>query len=175
MFKICLSVLTLTLLFSCSYDPSYSNEIEASAWENEISALNENELKLIDSLTSLGYEVKLSHGIIDRRTKGLNYQFVLHDDTLLIDSSNYQSFILLREKLMKNLCLRIIEDSLIYNLDKLEFSFNYKVDKSVVFMKGSDEGKGFKPTRFFDKKDIENLYGFRVIKDSNSMYKRIAI
>lgn len=168
-------LLCLLIAGACGPDFSHENERTGSAWEGAISERSPKEEKFIDSLATLGYTVSIEHEVTGRQTDGLRYRFKISNDTVRIDSSNYTSFILLREDIMRNLCTNVIDDSLIYDLDKLEFLFNYHIDKSIVLMKGEDAGSAFKPFRRFTKEEIENLYGFKVVEDGKGGFKRVKI
>ncbi len=177
--KFKLSFLLLLLLTSC-IDLDQEDEAKYSEWEYEKVPLNDKELRLIDSLKTIGFYAYIDHYYIGRGSASESYDIRLDCDTLLVSRENYLELNELQNEVVNKLYNSIIEDSVLFAIKKIDFSFKtqqYVRDerdgKTMKIYKSGLSSEEFSGGRDFMIKDLAKKNGFRVVKIKSNVYKRV--
>ncbi len=164
--KVICFLILINVLISCSYDPSYKIESEIGKWEEEHSPLTITENKYIDSINTIGFELNIHKRFIGR---GINtsYDVNLTNDSIIPNDNNYKKLIELRIEIAKELYSNVIEDSNLFDIENIIFTYelprnNYSEIK-------------FFPIEYFSSDTLQKWCGFKVIKVGENEYKRVKI
>lgn len=169
-------IILLFFVTSC-LDLTYEDEAKYWEWADEKAPLNDEELSLIDSLSTLGFRTDIERHFINRNSD--TYRVRLQCDTLLVTKENYNQLNDLKDSIISKLYRNIIADSVLFVTERIDFSFdlqeyvrdgqNMNLHKSGL---SSDE---FFPIDHFLIKDLEVQYGFKVKKSKNNTFIRVKV
>jgi hypothetical protein len=107
---------------SCSYDPSYKNESNYGHWLEENSPLTSKENKYIDSIKKIGFDLSIHKRFIGRNIR-TRYNVYLKNDSIIPNEENFKKLINLRISIAKNLFSNVIEDSNLFDIENIIFTY----------------------------------------------------
>jgi hypothetical protein len=163
-------LVVLMFINSCNWDPSYKDERDWSAWEQESASLTDIEYKFQDSLRNAGFETHLEHGCIGRMgEEEIIYNVEVMTDGLTVTETNCDSLENFRTEIANKLYSSVIQDSVLYDMSQIGVKFG-----GIKYQLGIDHNK-FRFHGYYSKDSLEKWNNFEVKKTGQNRYKRIPV
>ncbi|MBP6271822.1 MAG: hypothetical protein KA394_04700 [Fluviicola sp.] len=170
------SVLLLGILGSCNLDLSYEDEANFDFWQSEKVSLTEKEMKFQDSLSNFGFNVVISKLYIDRQdNESATYLVGISNDSFYVDRSIFFDLIDFREEIVDKLCTQVIEDSLLCYTKMLKVGYYFPNLRDGRYYESYVTDEEFQNIKEYSVPQRMQALGFKVIKDKNGNYKRVAL